>query len=91
VSTVEGKFGDYKVRSSYTIAYKFVAWCARTPKLGYGPLDVDEDVFFAFGETAEFALAGLKSDVAKYEARPKNWLKNWLLVRIAKLRSWWSK
>lgn len=53
----------FKARPS--IRGGFIAWCARTPDLGNGPLDVDwsMDVRFAFGETAEEALAAVKREV----------------------------
>ncbi len=43
-----------------------LAWCAQTPDLGNGPLDIDysrEDVHFEFGETPEDALRRLKTKV----------------------------
>lgn len=43
----------------------FLAWCAKTPALGDGPLDVDRDcdVYASFGDTAEAAIAALKREV----------------------------
>ena len=44
---------------------KFVAWCARTPDLGDGPLDIDpaEEVHAEFGETEAESLLKLKREV----------------------------
>jgi hypothetical protein len=44
---------------------EFIAWCARTPELRNGPLEVDlsEEVYFEFGSTAEEAIAKLKREV----------------------------
>lgn len=43
----------------------YIAWCAKTNKLGDGPLDVafNEEVHFAFGSTAQAALGELKREV----------------------------
>lgn len=43
----------------------FVAWCAKTPMLGTGPLEVafDKEVHFEFAPTAEAAIAALKLEV----------------------------
>lgn len=43
----------------------FLAWCAKTPDLGEGPLDVPFEltVYFEFGSTAEEALKKLKRQV----------------------------
>jgi len=43
----------------------WIAWCAKTPLLGEGPMDVDfsEDVYFEFGESKHEALAKLRREV----------------------------
>jgi hypothetical protein len=64
----------FKVRPSRAKAPKesieFLAWCARTPVLGDGPLDVDpaEEVYFQFGDTPECALHRLKQDLKQVYA-----------------------
>lgn len=52
------------VRGSSSLG-EFLAWCARIPELGGGPLDIDfaEEVHAAFGQTAEEALTKLKLEV----------------------------
>jgi hypothetical protein len=44
---------------------RYVAWCARTPDLHNGPLEVDwaEDVHFEFADTASEAMSRLKAYV----------------------------
>lgn len=41
---------------------KFMAWCARTPLLGDGPLDISiyDDVHVEFGPSADAALKKLQ-------------------------------
>jgi hypothetical protein len=43
----------------------FIAWCAHTPDLQNGPLEIDpdQDVHFEFGWTAKEALFKLKCEV----------------------------
>lgn len=49
---------------------KFMAWCAQTPVLGNGPLDVApaEEVYFQFGDTPEYALYRLKAELRQIHA-----------------------
>lgn len=43
----------------------WLSWCAKTPRLGSGPMDVDpsQDVHFEFAATAGEALRKLKAEV----------------------------
>jgi hypothetical protein len=45
---------------------RYLAWCAKTPDLGDGPLDVDwsrDDVHAEFAESEDAALTKLKREV----------------------------
>lgn len=55
----------FKVRPVRDDPGNWLAWCARTPNLGNGPLKIDpwEETHFEFGETADAAMAKLKAEV----------------------------
>lgn len=54
----------FKVRKTRD-GSQFIAWCAKTPVLGDGPLDVDFNIetFFQFAPTPEEAIMALKREV----------------------------
>jgi hypothetical protein len=57
---------EWHFKSRPSIRGEFcLAWCAPTPNLGDGPLDVDRaiDCHFEFGRTEEEALARLREAV----------------------------
>ena len=57
----------FKVRPVHhpSVLGEYIAWCAHTPDLRDGPLEVDlaEEVYSQFGSSAEDALAKLKAEV----------------------------
>lgn len=61
----------YAVRPARNLgdpASKYVAWCARTPDLGIGPIDRDlDDCHVRFAATPEAALAGLRAEMDKHD------------------------
>jgi hypothetical protein len=57
---------NFKVRMARNRGkIQFLAWCARTPDLRDGPLEIplSEEVHFEFADTAEEALSKLKREV----------------------------
>jgi hypothetical protein len=60
----------FKVASCRRGSKKFIAWCAKTPVLGNGPLEVApaEEVYFQYGDTPEYVLYRLKQDLRQIHA-----------------------
>jgi hypothetical protein len=62
--------GDFycRVRRARAGRHRYVAWAARTPELGNGPLEVPfaEDCYFEFGDSVEEAMERLSRDLKKH-------------------------
>lgn len=62
---VRGREWHFKVRQMRDGSGQYLAWCARTPDLHEGPLEISltEEVHFEFGATEQAALQKLKAEV----------------------------